>query len=429
MLTAFHRDGSSEASADGWPPGRADAFSQPIGLYISVPFCRSKCTFCNFASGVYPVSQHARYVERLGRELHAAHRQAVGAGLVLPQRVDSIYLGGGTPSVLEPALLQQLFTSIQEVFLVTPSAEITMECAPGQIDQAVLKAMVECGVNRVSLGVQSFVDRETATSGRLHNKATTLMDVARLRQAGIPRLSLDLIAGLPHQTRDSWRESLGVLLSTGVEHASVYMLEVDDDSRLGREMLGGGARYHAAAVPNDDTIAAMFEEAREQFCEAGLEQYELSNFAIAGQASAHNQKYWQRAPYLGVGVDAHSMLRRAAPLEGEGRATRFGYGDSLEDFLQAGSLWQLDPLTRHAELEEAWFLGLRLSQGVCLEGISHEFGDVAVNRFMPTLRQLEMDSLVTMEERTVRLTDRGKLISNNVFAAILEVGDEEPCLS
>ena len=175
--------------------------------------------------------------------------------------LDSIYLGGGTPSILEPEFLHELFATIRQAFDLTEDAEITMECAPGQIDDGVLEAVVECGVNRVSLGVQSFVDREAATTGRLHNRDVALRDIERLRLAGISRLSLDLIAGLPHQTLESWNESLDILLATGVEHASVYMLEIDDESRLGRELLDGGARYHSGAVPKDDTIASMFEQA------------------------------------------------------------------------------------------------------------------------------------------------------------------------
>ena len=396
--------------------------TEALGLYISVPFCRSKCTFCNFASGVYPASQHGRYVERVCEELRGACTQAEACGAELPGTVDSIYLGGGTPSVLEPELLRELFATIRQEFRLTGEAEITMECAPGQIDDAVLAAMVECGVNRVSLGVQSFVDREAATSGRLHNRVTALCDLERLRAAGIRRLNVDLIAGLPHQTLASWRKSLEVLAGTGVEHASVYMLEVDDDSRLGKEMLAGGARYHSGAVPDDDTIAAMFEEAAARLAGGGLCQYEISNFAICGRESKHNLKYWLRQPYLGVGLDAHSMLRSAA-----GRAMRFGYDDDLAEFLVGAQAWEAEWLTGRAELEEAWFLGLRLNEGVSLGQLREEFGAESVDAFLPALLELGDAGLIGMGAETVWLTKRGKLLSNEVFRAILEVGDEELC--
>ena len=395
--------------------------TEALGLYISVPFCRSKCTFCNFASGVYPASQHIRYVERICEELRRARQQAVQFRADLPDVVDSIYFGGGTPSVLEPELLRQLFVSIRQEFSLFHDAEITMECAPGQIDDAVLAAMVECGVNRVSLGVQSFVDREAAVSGRLHTHATTLQDLERLRTAGIGRLNVDLIAGLPHQTLASWRESLEMLVATEVEHASVYMLEVDEDSRLGKEMLAGGVRYHSGAVPKDDTIATMFEEAADRLGSAGLMHYELSNFAVCGRESKHNLKYWKRQPYLGVGLDAHSMLRAAG-----GGAIRFGYGDELPEFLGPSQPWCPERLSGQAELEEAWFLGLRLAEGVSLKRLRAEFG-AQVDAFLPVLHELTDAGLIKREAEVVKLTERGKLLSNEVFRAILEVGDEELC--
>lgn len=397
-----------------------------IGLYISVPFCRSKCSFCNFASNVYGAEHHGRYVERVCEDLRNARRRAETIGAHLPRSVDSVYLGGGTPSVLEPALLQQLFAAIRSEFHLSADAEITMECAPGQIDAAVLAAMVECGVNRVSLGVQSFIDREAATTGRLHNRTAALNDIARLRAAGISRISVDLIAGLPHQTLSSWQESLAVLTSTGVEHASIYMLEVDDESRLGKELLAGGARYHAGAVPKDDTIATMFDVAGEHLSRAGLEQYEISNYAVKGQESTHNLKYWRRQPYLGLGLDAHSMLTHAA----DGRGVRFQLTDDLETFMNGPADWEeVDHLSEHGALEEAWFLGLRLSAGVSRSHLEETFGKTPVARFLPVLQELAEAEMLSIEGDRIRLTPRGKLLSNEVFGRILEVGDEEFCLA
>jgi oxygen-independent coproporphyrinogen-3 oxidase len=285
--------------------------SDALGLYISIPFCRSKCTYCNFASGVYPASEHARYVGRLIEDLAGAGEWAERMGVELPRRVDTIYLGGGTPSLLAPELVARLFAAVRTEFEILPGAEVTVECAPGQLGDATLAAMAEAGVNRVSLGVQSFIDREAAVSGRLHSRAVVLEDLRRLRGAGIANLNVDLIAGLAGQRFASWEESLGVLAETGVPHASVYMLEVDEDSRLGREMLAHGVRYHAELVPTDDAIARMYETAIERLGEAGLAQYEISNFCRKGFESRHNLRYWRRRPYLGVGLDASSMLRAA----------------------------------------------------------------------------------------------------------------------
>ncbi|HTW62818.1 MAG TPA: radical SAM protein, partial [Terracidiphilus sp.] len=223
-----------------------------LGVYVSIPFCRSKCTYCNFASGVYPASQHARYIDRVIEDLRQAGSWAAQAGVQLPRRVDTVYLGGGTPNLLAPDLLGRLLAALRSEFAVDNDAEITMECAPGQFAEGTLEAMAEAGVNRASLGVQSFVDREARASGRLHTRAAVEEDLRHLRSAGITNLNLDLIAGLAGQTLASWEESLRALVDSGVPHASVYMLEVDEDSRLGRELLAGGARYHAQAVPTDD---------------------------------------------------------------------------------------------------------------------------------------------------------------------------------
>ncbi len=283
-----------------------------LGLYVSIPFCRSKCTYCNFASGVYPASEHARYVDRLIQDLAAAGEWAARMGVELPRRVDTVYLGGGTPSLLAPDLLSRLFAAMWSEFDIDREAEITVECAPGQLADGTLAALVSSGVNRVSLGVQSFIDREAQSSGRLHNRATVADDLRRLRAAGIANLNVDLIAGLAGQTFASWQASLDALVDSGVPHASIYMLEVDEDSRLGREMLAGGVRYHAGLVPSEDAIARMYSLAIEQLAGAGLAQYEISNFCRPGFASRHNLRYWQRRPYLGLGLDASSMLRAAS---------------------------------------------------------------------------------------------------------------------
>jgi oxygen-independent coproporphyrinogen-3 oxidase len=402
--------------------------SDALGLYISIPFCRSKCTYCNFASGVYPVSEHTRYVARLIEDLRSAGDSAARMGVALPRRVDTVYLGGGTPSLLAPELLAQLFAAMRAEFDLDPNAEITVECAPGQIEDETLEALVRAGVNRISLGVQSFIDREAAISGRLHTRATVEEDLRRLRAAGIANLNLDLIAGLAGQTFASWDESLAALIGSGVPHASVYMLEVDEDSRLGREMLAHGARYHAGLVPSDDAIAQMYSLAIEQLAAAGLDQYEISNFGRPGFHSRHNLRYWQRRPYLGLGLDASSMLRgglHAADSAGPGYVLRTTTTDDLAAYLvgptPAETAW-LSPERQH---EEAWFLGLRLNAGVHVSALEQEFGPKQVSRAMETVRRLAADGLLTSDRNTVRLTAQGRLLSNDVFQEFLETAAEE----
>ncbi len=315
-----------------------------LGIYISVPFCRTKCSFCNFASGVFSAAIFERYVAQVGSDIAAAEQTAMQLGGAIERQVDSIYFGGGTPSVLAPDQLERVFQAVRESFDIEPAAEITVECAPGTISDEILEALLRCGVNRVSLGVQSFVDKECSSVGRLHTRHTTLADIARLRAHGIGNISVDLIAGLPHQTPESWDLSLTETLATGVPHISVYMLEVDEDSRLGSELLAGGSRYHAHHVPDDDLTADLYLIACERLEKTGVLQYEISNFArpvthgIGLRNSRHNLKYWTRQPYLGFGVDAHSMLRAGPELEQKGvDAVRFATPDSLEAYSAAAS--------------------------------------------------------------------------------------------
>jgi oxygen-independent coproporphyrinogen-3 oxidase len=386
-----------------------------LGLYLSVPFCRSKCTYCNFASGVFPAGYHDRYVARIEQDLIAVRKRTKRWGAVLPQAVDSIYLGGGTPSLLSPALFRRLFTSLRREFAVLPTAEITVECAPGQLEPAVLEALAECGVTRISFGVQSFVDREAKSIGRLHNRAVVLEDIRRVQAAGINDVSVDLIAGLPGQTVDSWYESLGALAESGVDHASIYMLEVDDESRLGRELLVNGGRYRAKEVPGDDLIADLYTEAISFLAGRGLAQYEISNFARPGSESQHNLKYWRRQPYLGFGLDAHSMLRTHA-----GATLRFGTTDDFDAYLESPGWSEPRHLDREEEMEEAWFLGLRLNEGVSLAALRGEFSASVVRGCLSTIAELEDESLVTfVGGDRVTLTAQGRLLSNEVFGRFL----------
>ena len=394
-----------------------------LGLFISIPFCRSKCTYCNFASGVYPASEHARYVDRLIADMAGAGNWAARMGVELPRRVDTVYLGGGTPSLLAPELLARLFRAIRAEFDLEPDAEITVECAPGQLADEMLEALVAAGVNRVSLGVQSFIDREAASSGRLHNRAMVLADVMRLRAARICNLNVDLIAGLPGQTFASWEESLMVLAAladAGVPHASVYMLEVDQDSRLGREVLSAGTRYHADLVPADDAIAQMYEQAIERLNTSGLEQYEISNFCRSGFHSRHNLRYWQRRPYLGVGLDASSMLAANE----DHRVLRSTTTDDLTAYLAGAEPVETTWLTPAQQHEEAWFLGLRLNAGVDVAAVQREFGAAMVESALKVVVRLVEAGLLVSDGKTVRLTAQGRLLSNNVFQEFLGLETE-----
>ncbi len=383
----------------------------PVGIYISVPFCRTKCSYCNFASDVFSRTVFGRYVDRVCDDIENSPRVALEMGGRLERAVDSIYLGGGTPTVLEAAQLERMFAAVRSHFDVKPDAEVTVECAPGTLTPAMIDSLLRCGVNRVSLGVQSFVDQEAAAVGRLHDRATVLEDIARLRAAGITNINIDLIAGLPHQTAKSWEFSLAETIATGAPHVSVYMLEVDEDSRLGRELLAGGTRYHAHFVPDEEAVADFYLAACERLSSAGIVQYEISNFARAGFESRHNLKYWTRQPYFGFGVDAHSMLVSATP---DIDAVRFAPADSLEQYMNGADL-QRTAVSRRAALEESFFLGLRLTRGVSLRELAVKFGEEAVESARAAVAELVEDGLMEQRGDFVCLTVRGRLISNEVF--------------
>ena len=387
----------------------------PLGIYISVPFCRTKCSYCNFASDVFSRAVFERYVDRVCADITNAEQIAHEMGGQFERSVESIYLGGGTPTVLESAQLERVFDAVRNRFDVVSEAEVTVECAPGTLNDSMLESLLRCGVNRVSLGVQSFVDPEAAAVGRQHKRSTVLEDIARLRGAGITNINIDLIAGLPHQTAASWEFSVAEAVATGAPHVSVYMLEVDEDSRLGSEVLAGGTRYHAHFVPDEEAVADFYVAACGRLQAAGIPQYEISNFAREGYESRHNLKYWTRQPYFGFGVDAHSMLRSVGS---EFDAVRFAPGDSLEQYMRGRSL-DRTPVRAKAALEEDFFLGLRLNRGLNLVELSRKHGDKAVEQSCAAITELVSGGLIERRGDTIRLTERGRLVSNEVFERLL----------
>lgn len=385
-----------------------------LGLYISVPFCTGKCTFCNFASDSFPKERMGSYIGQLCTEL-AANRQFVEANnLLLPDKVDSVFLGGGTPTLLQPAHLSRLFGTVRAQFRVSSEAEITVEAAPGQIPNGVLETLLGCGVNRMSLGVQSFIDAESKAVGRSHTGASCRAEIDRLRAAGIPNLSLDLIAGLPHQTAASWAESLQQAIDSGVDHVSVYMLEVDEDSRLGRELIGPGVRYGATSTPGESQVADLYTQACDTLNAAGLCQYEISNFAREGHQSRHNLKYWTRAPYMGFGLDAHSML-----FDQVGGAARFANGDELEPYISNTGVRAIETIDQLAAWEETIFLGLRLRDGLSIADLRLQFPAAWVEHLLSTTRDLSSGGLMQLEDDRIALTQRGRIVSSSVFGELL----------
>lgn len=401
---------------------------EPVGVYISVPFCKAKCTFCNFASGVFGAERMQQYVDRLGGEIRRAHAEAGRIGASLPRAVDTIYFGGGTPSLLSAQQFRLIFQDLRSEFDLATDTEITLECAPGQLADEPLDELLRQGMNRISFGVQSFIDQEAAAVGRLHTREQCEAEIARVRAAGVREINIDLIAGLPHQTEQSWRYSLEQAVASGAPHISVYLLEVDEDSRLGREMLEHGSRYSAAAVPDEDRAAEWYQQACDLLGEAGVQQYEISNFARSGHRSRHNLKYWRRQPYIGFGLDAHSML-----LADEG-AVRFANTSDLDRYLgqelapnpfrlleleRNETDGEVDIVGRSEAFEESLFLGLRLNEGVDLNTLRGHFGEGLLQQAMPSLVEVRDAGLLELSTERIRLTPKGRLVSNEVFSRLL----------
>jgi oxygen-independent coproporphyrinogen-3 oxidase len=386
-----------------------------LGIYVQVPFCQTKCTYCNFHTGVVSSSRFAPYVSAVCREISGHKDLYRAAGIELSvaaaenARPDTVYIGGGTPSLLDPAHLQTILDTIRAT-LSGDLREVTLEADPETIDAKRAEAWVRAGINRVSFGVQSFSDRELVASGRMHRCADIYRAVPILREAGIANIGFDLIAGLPLQTRESWHDSLERLTELAPEHVSVYILEVDEKSRLGSELLKGGQRYSAGAVPSDDEMAEFYELAQASFAAAGYHHYEISNWAKPGFESRHNLKYWRREPYLGFGAGAHSFF-------GPQRWANAHDAASYVQAVESGSLpvEQLERLTAEAALEEELFLGLRQLDGIDVSRIEKDYAVTLASRFDP----LASSGLLEWDGPVVRLAPARLSVSNEVFVELM----------
>ena len=457
-----------------------------LGIYVQVPFCQTKCTYCNFHTGVVARERFRPYVEAVCREIRD-HRELLRAAGVkwgsgewrvarreneeISDSVDTLYFGGGTPSLLEPGQLQKILETIREGFgrnrsvAVEPDggaltereetprarggrteeekggeashsrpredrlgrsndrgsastgqasrlefAEVTLEADPETVQEEKAAAWVRAGINRVSFGVQSFSDKELAAAGRMHRRADVCRAVPILRAAGIRNISFDLIAGLPHQTKQSWKQSLAELTALGPEHVSVYLLEVDEGSRLGKELLRGGKRYSARAVPSEDEMTEFYEMAQQALGAVGYRHYEISNWAKPGLPSKHNLKYWRREPYLGFGAGAHSF-------SGKQRWANAHDAASYVTAIEKGRLpvEQLETITPEQALQEELFLGLRKLEGIDVAGIERKYGVRLRTRFEPLARA----GLVEREGDVVRLAEKRLSVSNEVFVELM----------
>jgi oxygen-independent coproporphyrinogen-3 oxidase len=384
-----------------------------LGIYIQVPFCQTKCTYCNFHTGVVSAEKYAPYAAAVQVEIlnypELYRAEGISAAHLEGAIAETVYFGGGTPSLLDPSHLRSMLDAIGASFSCDWK-EVTLEADPETVTPEKAAAWAAAGINRVSFGVQSFNDLELKSSGRMHRREDVYRAAPILRAAGIQNLSFDLIVGLPHQTTDSWRNSLKELIALHPEHVSIYLLEVDEGSRLGRELITLGTKYSAPAVPSDEQMADSYDLARSQLAAAGYEHYEISNWAQPGRASRHNLKYWRREPYLGFGAGAHSF----------NGSTRWANAHDAAQYvaaIQSGKLpaEQIEQVSPQQAHEEGMFLGLRQLAGINLDQFEPAYAATLTAKLTP----LESAGLIERNGSVVRLAPEKLSISNEVFVELL----------
>jgi oxygen-independent coproporphyrinogen-3 oxidase len=359
------------------------------GVYISYPFCSQKCSFCNFASDVYSPESRGQYEKALLEEVRSH---------TWDWEPETVYFGGGTPSLMDFRLLRELMNAIPASGL----REVTIECAPGGLTVQAVEAWNSCGINRVSLGVQSFVTEELRQVGRRHIAETVCREMVILREGGISNINVDLIAGLPGQTAGSWSQSLDQIERLAPPHVSVYVFEIDEDSRLGKEILVSGARYGATRVPGDELTAELYEIAVSRLMQLGIERYEISNFAQPGFQSLHNLKYWKLEPYAGFGLDAHSF----------NGCERWSNPDTLRHYLDTSR--KAGERTRTDAGEEHFFVGLRMMSGI------QPTPDEWV-RFRAPIEKWTDLGMLNRDGARLRLAPDAVLVSNDIFQEFIGV--------
>lgn len=383
--------------------------SREAGIYIHVPFCARKCTYCNFNTTDYYDELAASYVEAVAKEIGWWGEQTGGLA------IDTIFFGGGTPSIVEARHLDLLVRACRSSFDVTADAELTIEINPGTLSEDKAGHWRKSGINRASVGVQSFSDRELVSLSRTHSVEEARGTIAALRRAGFENVSLDLIAGLPGQTLSDWEFNLSEALDARVEHLSLYLLEVKEGTQLYAQIKRG-----ARPRPDEDLAAEMYRMICEATRRAGYEHYEISNFAraTAGRPSPfrskHNMKYWTAAPFYGMGCGAHAY-------DGRARWVNIKKTESYIDSVRATgqAIAERNELSASDRAADALFMGLRLTEGIRLDEFQKEYGFDVMARYGEELRRLEDAGLIETGERRLRLTDAGRLLSNEVFVTFV----------
>jgi len=375
------------------------------GIYIHIPFCRARCSYCDFATGAYEGELADAYVRSLAREIGSFERADAD------EEVDTIYFGGGTPSLLTHAQVAEILEAVRARFRVRAEAEVTMEMNPGTVTSVSARAFRSEGINRASFGAQTFDDAELRRLGRTHTADDARRTFETLRASGFDNVSFDLIAGLPRQTLGAWERNMSEALALGPEHLSLYLLEVHEGTPLAAQIREG-----RSPAPDADLAAEMYRVMCARTRDAGYEQYEISNFCTPGRESRHNLKYWTGAPYYGFGCSAHSFDGRASRWSNERDARRY-VGLINEAGAAVVERTELDARERSAE---ALFLGLRLlSRGVDLAEHRALFRRDVRADYAEDLARFDDAGLIEFEGDVLRLTPEGALLSNEVFSAFV----------
>lgn len=381
-------------------------------LYIHIPFCRAKCRYCDFNSYAGMAHLIPEYVNALIREME------LRAAACNPARVETIYFGGGTPSLLMVNDVARSLMTCQRHFGRAPDVEITLEANPGTVTKEHLVGLHEAGINRLSLGAQSFNEAALKLLGRIHSAAQAQEAYGMAREAGFDNVNLDLIYGLPRQSLEEWDTDLTLALRLQPEHLSLYCLTIEEKTPLGQSVARG-----EITPPDPDLAAEMYVLAEERLEAAGYEHYEISNWAKHGRRCRHNVACWRNEPYLGFGAGAHSYsggFRYSNVLEPLEYIKRVARGvEKGEGACLGPAVDQVEPIGRDLEMAETMILGLRLVEGVDLKEFALRFGVEVVDIYRAQIEELEYQGLLQCSESTLSLTRRGRLLGNEVFSRFL----------
>lgn len=389
---------------------------ETLSIYIHIPFCVRKCLYCDFLSGPACEGEIESYVNLLLEEIK---EQSIFYG---DHRVVSIFLGGGTPSLLSARETGRILQRVRDGFSVAEDAEITMECNPGTVTAEKLDNYITSGINRLSIGLQSADDEELARIGRIHDYGSFLETYRLAREAGFRNINIDLMAGLPGQDLVSYRKTLERVAALSPEHISAYSLILEEGTSL-------YVNQKSYTFPDEDEEREMYELTGRFLGEAGFHRYEISNYAKEGYECRHNKVYWRRGDYVGFGLGASSMVQNVRWKNPESQADYAacvekmkteGKSDApfVEALRQTGHC-EVQSLTLQEQMEEFMFLGLRLTRGVDLEEFHMRFGKTAEEIYGKQIITFERQGLMEREGMRLRLTPRGIDVSNTVFAAFL----------